>query len=72
VIYHGRGVLLWTYDSLDDMKHDVRNFYSSVFFDSEEEVYYALHQCCGDKALGSDGMTIFFIEENWDTLKVDI
>jgi len=39
---------------------------------SEEQAYNALLQCCGGKALRPDGMTIASIEDNWDTLKVDI
>jgi len=31
-----------------------------------------LHQCCGDKATGPNGVAMAFIQDNWDILKVDI
>jgi len=39
---------------------------------NEEEVYRALSECCGDKALGPDGMTMAFLQHNWATLKGDV
>jgi len=39
---------------------------------SEDQVFRALHECCGDKALGSDDMPMAFLQHNWDILKVDI
>jgi len=38
---------------------------------SEEEVFKALHDCYGDKSPGLDGMTMVFLQANWDNLKVD-
>ena len=39
---------------------------------SEEEILKALHDCCGDKAPGPDGMTMAFLQANWDTLRSDV
>ena len=39
---------------------------------SEEEVYNAMHQCCDDKALRPNDMTMAFIQDDQDTLKVDL
>jgi len=36
---------------------------------TEEEVFKALSECCGDKALGPDGMTMAFLKNNWVTFK---
>jgi len=38
----------------------------------EEEVVKALHECCGDQAPGPNGMTIVFLQENWDTVRGDM
>ena len=39
---------------------------------SEEEVFKALDGCCGDKSPGPDGMTMAFLQANWDTLRSDV
>ena len=39
---------------------------------SEEEVTNALRDCCGDKTLGPDGMTMAFLQGNWDTVSGDV
>ena len=38
----------------------------------EEKVIRALHNCCGDKAPGPDGMTMAFLQANWDTVRGDV
>jgi len=39
---------------------------------SEEENFKALHDSCGDKSPGPDGMTMTFLQANWDTLRSDV
>ena len=52
---------------------------------SEEEIFKALHDCCGNKSPGPDGMTMTFLQANcpdgmtmtflqanWDTLRSDV
>ena len=39
---------------------------------SEEEVTKALLDCCGDKAPELDGMTMAFLQGNWDTVSGDV
>ena len=39
---------------------------------TEEEVVKALLDCCGDKAPGPDGMSMAFLQSNWDTVRVDV
>ena len=39
---------------------------------SEEEITRALFDCCGDKAAGPDGMTMAFLQANWDTVRGDV
>jgi len=34
----------------------------------EEEVTRALHDCCGDKVAWPDGMTMAFLQANWDSV----
>jgi len=38
----------------------------------DEEVIRALHNSCGDKAPGSDGMTTTFLQANWDAVRGDV
>jgi len=39
---------------------------------SEEEVTNALLDCCGDKAPGPNGMTMAFLQGNWDTVSGNV
>jgi len=39
---------------------------------SEDEVSKALLDCCGDKSLSPDGMTMAFLQSNWATLRGDV
>jgi len=39
---------------------------------SEEEIFKSLHDCCGDKSPGPDGMTMAFLQANWDTFRSDV
>ena len=38
---------------------------------SEEEVTKSVLDCCGDKTPGLDGMTMAFLQGNWDTVSGD-
>ena len=38
----------------------------------EEEGTRALHDCCGVKAPGPDGMTMAFLQANWDLVRGDV
>ena len=39
---------------------------------SEEEIFKTLHDCCGEKSPDPDGMTMAFLQANWDTLRGDV
>jgi len=39
---------------------------------TEEEVVKALFYCCGDKAPGPDGMSMAFLQSNWDTVRLEV
>ena len=89
------------YVLMDDMKHAVQGFYSSLFSKPEpwrpkvdglvfllpsltdsqrmdleillyEEEVQNSRVNVGDKAPGPHGMTTTFVQDNWDTLKVDV
>jgi len=38
----------------------------------KEEITKALFDCCGDKAPGPDGMTMAFLQANWDVVRGDV
>ena len=39
---------------------------------TEEEVVKALFDCCRDKAPDSDGMSVAFLQSNWNTVRIDV
>ena len=39
---------------------------------SKEEIFKALHDCCGDKSPDPDDMNMAFLQANWDTLTSDV
>jgi len=38
----------------------------------EEEVVKALFDCCGDKAPSPDGISMAFLQSNWNTVRIDV
>ena len=38
----------------------------------EEEITKVYFDCCGDKALGPDGMTMAFLQANWDIVRGEV
>jgi len=39
---------------------------------TEEEIVKALFDCCGDKAPGPDGISLAFLQSNWDTVRLEV
>ena len=57
----------WFLPSLRDFDKD-----NIEWIFTEEEFNKALLDCCGDKAPGLDGMTMAFLQSNWNTVKPDV
>jgi len=56
--------------SLPSLTNEAKEDLEVLF--SEEEITRALFDCCGDKAPGPDGMTMAFLQANWDTVRGDV
>ncbi|KAK3221844.1 hypothetical protein Dsin_008869 [Dipteronia sinensis] len=55
--------------NLSRLKLEENEFLEENF--SREEVWSAVYNCDGNKALGSDGFNLYFIKFNWEMIKED-